>query len=149
MEPKIYFIKQLKKIRSAEFYRNSIKLLLMLLFIVLTPVSLYEKILDREYFIAIILIVAEIVFAGLCFGFFNKAKAFFSIKTSRIFQCVEKPELVNEIIVSKYRVVFEIKGMEDEYICIKNSEYRNTIIDSIKSIFGNDKVIVEVEPQEK
>jgi len=145
MENSNFFIKQLKYLRRVEFYNYASKLIILLLFVVLTPIAIYEKIVNSELFIALILVVAEILFIVLSINFYIKAKEFSSIKGSRMYQCVEKPALVNEILVSKNKILFEIKGMQDDTLFIKDSEYRNKIIDSIKSIFGSEKVIFEID----
>lgn len=142
MENKNYLIKQLKYLRRVEFYSNFSKLIILLLFVMLSPIAIYEKIINSELFIALILMVAEIVFIVLSINFFSKAKEYSSIKKSRLFECVNNPELVSEIIISKNKILFEIKGMQDETLCLKESEYRTKIIDSIVLIFGKNKVIL-------
>ncbi len=142
MENKNYFIKQLKYLRRVEFFSNFSKLIILLLFVMLSPIAIYEKIINSELFIALILMVAEIVFIVLSINFFSKAKEYSSIKKSRLFQCVNNPELVSEIIISKNKILFEIKGMQDETLYLKESEYRTKIIDSIVLIFGKNKVIL-------
>lgn len=142
MENKNYLIKQLKYLRRVEFFSNFSKLIILLLFVMLSPIAIYEKIINSELFIALILMVAEIVFIVLSINFFSKAKEYSSIKKSRLFQCVNNPELVSEIIISKNKILFEIKGMQDETLYLKESEYRTKIIDSIVLIFGKNKVIL-------
>lgn len=136
-----YFIKQLKYLRRVDFYSYVSKLIILLLFVVLSPIAIYEKIVNSELLIALILVVAEIIFIVLSINFYIKAKEFSSIKRSRLYQCIKNPELVNEILVSKNKILFEIKGMQDETLYMKDSEYRKKIIDSIKSTFGESKVI--------
>jgi len=141
MENINFIIQQLKYLRKIEFYNYASKLGILLIFVVLSPIAIYEKTINSEFLLALILIFAEIVFLVLCINFYNKAKDFSSIKRSRLYQCIEKPELLNEIIVSDHKILFEIKGMEDETIYIRDSEYRDKIIDSIKSVFGSSIVI--------
>ena len=43
------------------------------------------------------------------------------------------------------KILFEIKGMQDEAIYLKDSQYRDVIISNIKQVFGEDKVYLESE----
>lgn len=141
MESKNYLIKQIEYLRRVEFYSQLSKLILLSLYVIISPFVIYAKIINSELFVALILIFAEIVLIVLSYNIFFKVLEFSSIKNSRIYQCIDNPELVNEVLVSNNKILFELKGIQDEALFLKNSDYRNEIIDSIRTVFGKTKVI--------
>lgn len=141
MESKNYLIKQIEYLRRVEFYSQLSKLILLSLYVIISPFVIYAKIINSELFVALILIIAEIVLIVLSYNIFFKVLEFSSIKNSRIYQCIDNPELVNEVLVSNNKILFELKGIQDEALFLKNSDYRNEIIDSIRTVFGKTKVI--------
>lgn len=144
MEQKKYLISQLKRLRRIEFFSNLPRLILVFLFVVLSPILIYDKILRHEYFIVVILIIAEIVFFVLAVTLFKHGKEKYSLRNSRIIRCIDEPELVSKILITSNKILFEIKGLEDEAIVLKHSEYRKKIINSIKSVFDSTKIVSNV-----
>lgn len=143
MDQKDYIITQIRKVRRNGFISSLIYLLFILLFLVLSPFVIIEKIQLREFSTVIILTLGEIILTIVAFLFFQIVKEKYSIKNSRILKCIENPDLVSEIIVQPSKIIFEIKGMEDETINLKNSDYRSKLIAAIESIFGKSKLIIE------
>lgn len=141
MEAKKKLIKQLRQKYKVLFYSQLIKVLFVLLFILLTPFSIYEKWQDNEFLTLILLIIAELVFIFILIILFNSAKEHYSLKNSSIYKCIDNPENITEIIVTPKKILFEIKGMEDETIFIKHSAKRERLLSYIKQIFGENKII--------
>lgn len=144
MEQRKYLLSQIKRLRKIDFYNNLSKLVLIVLFVLICPVLIYNKILLHEYFTVVFLIIAEVVFIVLAIPLFNESKEKYSLKNSRIIRCIEHPEIVTEIIITPNKILFEIKELEDESIFLDHSEYRNKIIKSIESIFINTRIVNNV-----
>lgn len=141
MEAKKKLIKQLRQKYKVLFYSQLIKVLFVLLFILLTPFSIYEKWQDNEFLTLILLIIAELVFIFIFIILFNSAIEHYSLKNSSIYKCIDNPENITEIIVTPKKILFEIKGMEDETIFIKHSAKRERLLSYLKQIFGENKII--------
>lgn len=141
MDAKKELIKQLHKKYNVHFYSQLIKVLIILLFILLTPFSIYEKWQENEILTLILLIITESVFIFILIILFNSAKEHYSLKNSSIYKCIDNPESITEIIVTQKKILFEIKGIEDETIFIKHSAKRERLLSYIKQIFGENKII--------
>jgi hypothetical protein len=129
------------KLRRREFSYMLIKFLLTSIFVLLIPFLIYEKFQSSDFFTFTILLFAELLFILVMISLFKSAREFYSIKNSRIYQCIEKPDRINEIIISKNRILFELKGMEDECIYIKESKTRSDLLKNITSVFGESKIV--------
>ena len=141
MNEKKELIKQLNSQRKANFFSQLIKVIFISIFIILAPFVIYYKWLNEDVLTVSLLIIAELVFIIIGLVLFNTAKEFYSIKKSRIYQCIDNPENVTEIIVSPQKILFEIKGMEDETIFLKHSDYRNKVLSNINKVFGVNKIV--------
>lgn len=141
MKAKERLIKNLKKQRKNEIYLRLIEFILSLIFVVLTPIAIYEILIEEDILITIILCVAEIIFIGISFFLFKNIIELKDITNSRIYQCIENPSAVTEIIVTPTKIIFELKGMEDESIILKNSSLRIELVNNIKEVFGENKII--------
>ena len=135
------FIKQLTKIYRTAFLSNMIKLILISLFIILSTILIWNKFEEKEYMTIIFLIIADIVFIGLAIILFKMSREYSSLKNSRINHCIHNPDLISEIIITPTKIVFEIKGMEDETILIKESKFKSELITNIKEVFGNNNIV--------
>lgn len=144
MEIKNKFKNQLKIIRRNEFFTRIYRLIPVSLFIVLSPILIWDNIIKKEYLIILLLLIAELAFFVLAFLLVKGAKDYLFINNSRIFQCINSPEKVTEILVTSQKIVFEIKGLEDETIYLKNSKFKANVILNIKKIFGEEKVIMNL-----
>ena len=141
MENHLILIKQLRRIQRTEFYNHAIKLIPLSLFVFFSPLLILDKFYKKDYLTILFLIVAELIFIGIAIVCYRMAKEKYSFKNSRIYQCIQNPELVTEIIVSSNKILFEIKGMEDETIFLKQSNLKSEILANIKEAFGENKII--------
>jgi len=141
MEGREQFIIQLKRLRKNEFYSRLVKLIILAVFIILTPFVIVEKIQEKDIMTLGILLFAELFFIGITVLIFKAAFEFFSIKNSRIYQCIENPGAVTEIVITPHKIVFEIKGMEDETIFLKQSQFRSELVNNIKKVFGENIIV--------
>lgn len=141
MEGREQFINQLKRLRKNEVYSRLVKLIILTVFIILTPFVIFEKINDNDIITLGVLFFAELLFICMAIMIHKAALEFFSIKNSRIYQCIENPSAVTEIVITPQKIVFEIKGMEDETIFLKHSQYRSELITNIKEVFGENIIV--------
>lgn len=142
MQTKPLFVKQLSIQRKREFFFRASKVLLILIIIVLAAFMIIDKVNVGDYATAVFLIISVVFYCTIAYLLFRSAMEFYSIHNSRIYFCIEKPEYVTEIIVTPQKILFEIKGMEDEALFIKNSKRKDEILESIKNTFGDDKIVM-------
>lgn len=141
MDSKNLLISQLKKLRNNAFNQSLLKVIFLTIFVILAPISIYSKIQESDILTVIVLFIAETFFIGIIIillksGILNK-----NIRNSSIYQSINDPGLVTEIIVTPDKIVFEIKGLEDETLFIKESTFRTEILKNIKDVFGENKVV--------
>jgi hypothetical protein len=110
--------------------------------VILSVFMIIDKIKERDFSTVILLFISGVLFSAIAYLFYKSAIDFYSIHKSRIYSCIENPEHVTEIIVTDKKILFEIKGMEDETLFIKDSGRKKEILDSIKIIFGDDKIVM-------
>jgi hypothetical protein len=142
MDARTHFIKQLKRLRKIEFYTLMFKSLFFFVLCLCLSIILIEKFQERDNSTALFLLISLIFFIGIAIMFLKGALEFNSIENSQIINCIEKPYLVTEIIINSKKIKFEIRGMEDETIFLKNSARKDEIIQSIILIFGKDKIVM-------
>jgi hypothetical protein len=140
METKDKLVKQLNKLRLDELYSRLLRIFLLTIFIILIPILIYDKFIEKDTLTALVLLLAELLFIGIDIALYKGATEFFNLKSSRIYQCLENTEAVTEIVVTPFKIVFEIKGMEDETIFLKPSEFRTEFINNITKVFGENKI---------
>lgn len=141
MDAKEKLTKNLKRLRKNEFYFRLGKLIFLFVFVILTPIAIIERIIEGDVLTLVILFIAELIFIGISYIFFKDAIELKNITNSRIYQCIDNPVAVTEIVVTPDKIVFELKGMEDESILLKNSSSRTELINNIKEVFGENKIV--------
>lgn len=134
-------IKEFQKFRRRDFFCRLLKIIFLATLSILTPFLIYDTIIKQDIMTVIVLLIAELLFVILAIMLFRDALEFYKIKGNSLFQCIDNPELLTEIIVTPHKIVFEIKGMIDETIHIKESKYRSLLITNIKEVFGEDKIV--------
>ena len=140
METKDKLVKQLNKLRLDELYSRLLRIFLLTIFIILIPILIYDKFIEKDTLTALVLLLAELLFIGIDIALYKGATEFFNLKNSRIYQCLENTEAVTEIVVTPIKIVFEIKGMEDETIFLKPSDFRTEFIKNIAKVFGENRI---------
>jgi hypothetical protein len=143
MGAKEKLIKNLKSHRRNEIYFRSVELILSLLFVFLTPAAIYDIIIEGDSLTIIILCITEIIFLGISFFLTKIILDLKNITNSRIYQCIENPLAMNEIIIRSKKIIFEIKGMQDETLYLSQSKFRNELIENVINVFGSDKIVRE------
>jgi len=144
MEKKDYLIIQFTRLFKIDHYGNIIKLIPILLFIILSPFLIYNEFLAENYLNLFVLLFAEILFAFIAYSKYATIRIKSSFRKSRIYMCFQNKDNLNKIIISKSKILFDIIGMEDESINLKDSDYRDTIIASLKEFYGDSKIIFNV-----
>lgn len=143
MNAKEKLITNLKRHRKNGIYVCFIELILSLIFVVLTPIAIYEIIIEGDILTIVILSIAEIIFIGISIFLFKNIIELKNITNSRIYQCIENPVAMTEIIIRSKKIIFEIKGMRDETLYLSQSKFRNELIQNIINVFGTDKIVNE------
>lgn len=141
MESKDRLVKQLKNIRKNIFISRLIKVVFLLAFVILMPIVIYEKIVANDLISVIFFIIAEVILIVVTIVLSKSAREFYSLKSSRIYKCMENPDAISEIIVTNEKILFEIKGMQDEKLYLKESKFRSLLISNITEVFGEDKIV--------
>lgn len=139
-----YLITQFRRLYKIELFNKMVKLFLLVLFVLLNPILIYDGIITRKVFTVILLSIAEFLFLFLSYSTYSDVRNKNSFSKSRIYKGFQNQNIVNRIIVSDNKIVFDISGMEDESIYIKNSEYKRKIVNSLKSVFGESKIVTNV-----
>ena len=121
-----------------------VKLFLLVLFVLLNPILIYDGIITRKVFAVILLSIAEFLFLFLSYSTYSDVRNKNSFSKSRIYKGFQNQNIVNRILVSDNKIIFDISGMEDESLYLKNSEYKRKIVNSLKSVFGESKIITNV-----
>lgn len=141
MESKKQLISQLKKVRKNAFNQNLLKIIFLTIFVILAPISIYSKVQESDILTVVVLLIAETFFIGLIIVLLKSGISNNKIQNSSIYQCIEHPSLVTEIIVTSDKIVFEIKGLEDETLFIKESIFRTEMLKNIKDVFGENIIV--------
>jgi hypothetical protein len=141
MENKERLVRHLKKMRTNMFFARLIKVVLLLAFVVLMPFVIYEKIIAKDLLSVVFFIIAEVILIIVTVVLIKSASEVYGLKNSRIYQCIENSSAITEIIITPEKILFEIKGMEDETLYIKESKYKSLLIINIKEVFGEEKIV--------
>lgn len=139
-----YLITQFRRLYKIELFNKMVKLFLLVLFVLLNPILIYDGIITRKVFTVILLSIAEFLFLFLSYSTYSDVKNKNSFSKSRIYKGFQNQNIVNRIIVSDNKIIFDISGMEDESVYLKISEYKRKIVNSLKSVFGESKIITNV-----
>jgi hypothetical protein len=105
--------------------------------------AIVDQFKEQDIFTAIFLLIAELIFIGIVILLYRSAIEFNNISNSRIYQCIDSPEKITEIVVTPTKIVFEIKGMEDETIFLNDNSFRKEFLASVKNVFGNNKIVIQ------
>ncbi|MFA5431858.1 MAG: hypothetical protein WC319_03180 [Candidatus Paceibacterota bacterium] len=139
-----YLITQFRRLYKIELFNKMVKLFLLVLFVLLNPILIYDGIITRKVFTVILLSIAEFLFLFLSYSTYSDVKNKNSFSKSRIYKGFQNQNIVNRIIVSDNKIIFDISGMEDESVYLKISEYKRKIVNSLKSVFGESKIVTNV-----
>lgn len=90
------------------------------------------------------MLLAEFLFLFLSYSMYLDIRGKNSFTKSRIYKGFQDKNIVNRIIVSDNKILFDISDMEDEAIYLNNSEYRRNIVNSLKKVFGESKIVSNV-----
>jgi hypothetical protein len=139
-----YLFKQFKRLYTIAYLSKLVRLVLPVLFVLLSPILIYDKFISGEYFDVVFLSLAELLFLFLSYSMYSDNRGKTSFTKSRIYKGFHDKNIVNRIIVSDNKILFDLSDMEDEVIYLKNSEYKRKIVNSLKSVFGESKIVTNV-----
>ncbi len=100
MDAKQEFIKQLNLIRKGEFYNLIIKFFLMGILVILCLIFLIAEWIEKDVASAAFLSLAELIFLIISYMILIDARSYYSVYDSRIFQCINQPERITEIVAT-------------------------------------------------
>lgn len=139
-----YLFKQFNRLYKIEYYSKLVKLIPLVLFVVLSPILIYDEFISGKYLTVVFLLIAEMLFLFLSFSMYSDIRGKTSFVKSRIYKCFQNQNIMSKIIVSDNKILFDISDMEDEAIYLKDSEYKRNIVNSLKSVFGESKIVSNV-----
>lgn len=139
-----YLFTQFNRLYKIEYYSKLVKLIPLVLFVVLSPILIYDEFILGKYLTVVFLLIAEMLFLFLSFSMYSDIRGKTSFVKSRIYKCFQNQNIMSKIIVSDNKILFDISDMEDEAIYLKDSEYKRNIVNSLKSVFGESKIVSNV-----
>jgi hypothetical protein len=139
-----YLFTQFNRLYKIEYYSKLVKLIPLVLFVVLSPILIYDEFISGKYLTVVFLLIAEMLFLFLSFSMYSDIRGKTSFVKSRIYKCFQNQNIMSKIIVSDNKILFDISDMEDEAIYLKDSEYKRNIVNSLKSVFGESKIVSNV-----
>ena len=139
-----YLFKQFNRLYKIEYLSKLVKFVPLILFVLLSPILIYDEFILGKYLTVVFLIIAEFLFLFLSYSMYSDIRDKTSFTKSRIYKGFQDKNIVNRIIVSDNKILFDISDMEDEAIYLKDSEYKRNIVNSLKSVFGESKIVSNV-----
>lgn len=139
-----YLFTQFNRLYKIEYYSKLVKLIPLVLFVVLSPILIYDEFISGKYLTVVFLLIAEMLFLFLSFSMYSDIRGKTSFVKSRIYKYFQNQNIMSKIIVSDNKILFDISDMEDEAIYLKDSEYKRNIVNSLKSVFGESKIVSNV-----
>ena len=139
-----YLLKQFKRLYKIEYISKLVKFVPLVLFVLLSPILIYDELISGKYLTVVFLLLAEFLFLFLSYSMYSDIRGKNSFAKSRIFKGFQDKNIVNRIIVSDNKILFDLLDMEDEAIYLNNSEYRRNIVNSLKKVFGESKIVSNV-----
>lgn len=139
-----YLFKQFNRLYKIEYLSKLVKFVPLVLFVLLSPILIYDEFILGKYLTVVFLLIAEFLFLFLSYSMYSDIRDKTSFTKSRIYKGFQDKNIVNRIIVSDNKILFDISDMEDEAIYLKDSEYKRNIVNSLKSVFGESKIISNV-----
>ncbi|MCB0537100.1 MAG: hypothetical protein KDC92_09765 [Bacteroidetes bacterium] len=139
-----YLFKQFNRLYKIEYLSKLVKFVPLVLFVLLSPILIYDEFILGKYLTVVFLLIAEFLFLFLSYSMYSDIRDKTSFTKSRIYKGFQDKNIVNRIIVSDNKILFDISDMEDEAIYLKDSEYKRNIVNSLKSVFGESKIVSNV-----
>lgn len=139
-----YLFKQFNRLYKIEYLSKLVKFVPLILFVLLSPILIYDEFILGNYLTVVFLLIAEFLFLFLSYSMYSDIRDKTSFTKSRIYKGFQDKNIVNRIIVSDNKILFDISDMEDEAIYLKDSEYKRNIVNSLKSVFGESKIVSNV-----
>jgi len=139
-----YLFKQFNRLYKIEYLSKLVKFVPLVLFVLLSPILIYDEFILGKYLTVVFLIIAEFLLLFLSYSMYSDIRDKTSFTKSRIYKGFQDKNIVNRIIVSDNKILFDISDMEDEAIYLKDSEYKRNIVNSLKSEFGESKIVSNV-----
>ena len=139
-----YLFTQFNRLYKIEHLSKLVKFVPLVLFVLLSPILIYDELISGKYLTVVFLLLAEFLFLFLSYSMYSDIRDKTSFTKSRIYKGFQDKNIVNRIIVSDNKILFDISDMEDEAIYLKDSEYKRNIVNSLKSVFGESKIVSNV-----
>jgi hypothetical protein len=143
MNDKEYLISQFKRLNNIDLLNSFFKLIPLLLFVFINPFVMYFEFINKNFFTFSFLIIAEILFAFLAYTIFLNILKIYDFSKSKIFYSIKNKEIVNKIILSNNKILFDLIGTEDEIVYLSNSDLKSKIVFAMKKYFGESKVEIK------
>ena len=89
-----YLITQFRRLYKIELFNKMVKLFLLVLFVLLNPILIYDGIITRKVFTVILLSIAEFLFLFLSYSTYSDVKNKNSFSKSRIYKGFQNQNIV-------------------------------------------------------
>jgi len=136
-----FLINKFEQIYKIEVYLKLIKLIPTVFLIIICPFALFKEIVIFQYFNGIMLIIAETLLIFFLVNQIKNLKSRNFFKNSNILKCFFDKNILNKIIVTDNKLFFDINGIEDETIYLKNDKNMQKIINSLIIVFNESKIV--------
>ena len=144
MDKKEQLIKLIHELRGPDKLKIYFRLFILVLLVILNPVIIARTLQKGDSVMFIFLLLSEIILLSFLYGFWNSIKE--SLKENeneKILNVIYNTSIVNKIIFSDHKIIFDITEDEDEVLFVKNENKLKEIQNLLSEHFGSSKILIK------
>lgn len=144
MDKKEQLIKLIHELRGPDKLKIYFRLSILALLVILNPVIIARTLQKGDSVMVIFLLLSEIILLSFLYGFWNSIKE--SLKKNeneKILNVIYNTSIVNKIIFSDHKIIFDITEDEDEVLFVKNENKLKEIQKLLSEHFGSSKILIK------
>lgn len=137
-------IKLIHELRGPDKLKIYFRLSIVALLVILNPVIIARTLQKGDSVMVIFLLLSEIILLSFLYGFWNSIKE--SLKKNeneKILNVIYNTSIVNKIIFSDHKIIFDITEDEDEVLFVKNENKLKEIQKLLSEHFGSSKILIK------
>ena len=137
-------IKLIHELRGPDKLKIYFRLSILALLVILNPVIIARTLQKGDSVMFIFLLLSEIILLSFLYGFWNSIKE--SLKENeneKILNVIYNTSIVNKIIFSDHKIIFDITEDEDEVLFVKNENKLKEIQKLLSEHFGSSKILIK------
>ncbi len=137
-------IKLIHELRGPDKLKIYFRLFILVLLVILNPVIIARTLQKGDSVMVIFLLLSEIILLSFLYGFWNSIKE--SLKENeneKILNVIYNTSIVNKIIFSDHKIIFDITEDEDEVLFVKNENKLKEIQKLLSEHFGSSKILIK------